>query len=430
MPQVLIEVAFSVGASTGTLLHLDDPTRGLLDTATLGTDVTEDPVWRDISSYADAGEITTRRGSSRVDSPVITYDAGTATIPLNNADRRFDPSNLDGPYVDATSGNTQVTAMRAVRVRAVWDGTTYDLFRGTADEWDVAWSDPGASTTTLTATDAFKILTGIDRSAAAAVGAGERTGTRINRILTDAGWDADDRDIATGDSTVQATTLESGVLPELQLTADSEIGELYVDGAGRLTFRNRNALLQDARSNTTQAVFGDEDGELPYRALGQSTDDTTFYNEVAVTRAGGAEQVVTDAASQALFYRRTYRPSTQPILETDAAAYDYASWLLHVASEPELRFTEITIEPTGLPDDLWPQALGREIGDRITILRRPPGGGDPIEHDCFIRGITHSFTATSWTTAWTLQSADRYGSFLVLDDPVLGRLSSGNALAY
>ena len=60
---------------------------------------------------------------------------------------------------------------------------------------------------------------------------------------------------------------------------------------------------------------------------------------------------------------------------------------------------------------------------------RPPGGGSPIEMDCFIRGITHEFGGESWVTKWVLQSAERYGGFLVLDDVLLGRLD-GNRLAY
>jgi hypothetical protein len=33
--------------------------------------------------------------------------------------------------------------------------------------------------------------------------------------------------------------------------------------------------------------------------------------------------------------------------------------------------------------------LGRDFGDRITVKRRPPGGGSAIVRDCFVRGIEH-----------------------------------------
>lgn len=428
MPTVTAEIAFT-GASTGTWLHLDDPTRGRLDVNTLGDGSAVSPIWTDVTPYQTEGQTTIRRGSSRVDSPILQYDPGTLSMPLADPDRRFDPSNLAGPYVDPVTGKTRVTAMRAVRVRASWASVDYELWRGVADDFTSVWYDPGHCVTTLTATDAFKVFQGINRAAGALVGAGETSGARVNRILDAASWPAGDRLISDGNTTVQETDLSGDVLSQLRQVADTEIGELYVDGGGRLVFRNRLALMQDTRSNTSQATFGDSGTELPYTDLQQATDDATFYNKTRVTRAGGTEQTAQDTASQALFYERTYVPSTQPILETDAAALTYAQWLLAVSSEPEIRFTSMTIEPASDPANLWPQALGRQIGDRITIRRRPPGGGSLIERDCFIRGIEHRFGNEEWSTVWALQDATRYGGFLVLDHPTLGRLDIGRLAA-
>ena len=58
----------------------------------------------------------------------------------------------------------------------------------------------------------------------------------------------------------QATSLGSDALSLLQLTADTEIGELYMDGTGSVVFRHRHAVLTDTRSITPQAVFGDAGG--------------------------------------------------------------------------------------------------------------------------------------------------------------------------
>jgi hypothetical protein len=423
-PTLRTETAFA-GASTSTLLHLDDPTRGLLGTGTLGSGASETPDWTDLTSRFRS--MTTNRGSRRIDSPIIGYDPGTLAVVYDNQDRGLDPANLAGPYV--SGGVTQLTAMRATRVLATWDGVTYEVWRGFTDNFDVVWMDPGDSETTLTASDGFKVLTGVDRTGGGSAGVGETTGARINRILDSAAWPSADRIVATGDSTVQGTALGGPALAELQLTADSEIGELYMDGGGRVVFRNRQAILTDARSNTSQATFGDSGSELPYKDLKMSADGSTFYNQIKVTRAGGTEQIAQDATSQALLYTKTFRPTAEPILQTDADALAYAQWLLHISVSPEIRFTEITIDAYVDPDDLFPQVLGRQIGDRITIRRRPPGGGTLIERDCFIRGISHNVAAQSWLTTFTLQDAEKYGSFLVLDNTILGRLDY-NALAY
>ncbi|MFG3439941.1 hypothetical protein ACGF0J_22060 [Nonomuraea sp. NPDC047897] len=380
--------------------------------------------WTDVTPWAKHG-ITTRRGSSRVESPVIRYDAGTASCTLDNSGRRFDPTNLAGPHV--SGGKSRVTAMKPIRYRATWNGTTYDLWRGFIDEWDVDHVADIYSEVQVTATDGFKVLRNRKRAAVAPAGAGENSGARVSRILDSAGWPTADRVIATGNSTLQATILEGDALAELQAVAESEIGELYIDAAGRVVFRNRQAVILESRSNSVQATFGAGGSFTPARAK-LVTDDATLWNEIRATREGGGEQLAGDAASQAEFLIKTY-PAPGLLLETDTAVAGYASWILYVSKEPEVRFDTIEIHAHADPDNLFPQVLGREIGDRIRIIRQPSGGGDPITRDCFIRGISHTTTGATWITTWTLQSATKYGSFLVLNNSILGRLNE-NALGF
>ncbi len=382
-------------------------------------------VWTDVSSYLTV-PLSTSRGSNRVQSPIVRYQAGTGTVRLKNSDRRFDPTNLAGPYV--SGGKSQVTPMRPVRIRATWNAVTYEVWRGFADMWDVEWFDPNYSVTTVQASDGFKVLTNRRRAAVAPVGAGEDTGARVTRILNSAGWPAGDRVIATGDSTLQATDLEGDALSELQAAAESEIGELYIDGAGRVVFRNRSALLLEARSTTVQATFGDPPTVVAPFETKLNTDDATLWNEIRAQRVGGVEQVAGDTASQAEFLTRTYQASNL-LLETDTFVESYAGWILYVSKDPEVRFDAIQVHAHADPATLFPQVLGREIGDRIKIVRRPPGGGSAITREVFIRGIAHQVTQATWITTWNLQSATKYGSFFVLDHPVLGLLDQ-NALAF
>jgi hypothetical protein len=308
------------------------------------------------------------------------------------------------------------------------------LFTGWADAWSETLVNykTGYSEVTLTATDAFKTLAGITLPAlGVAAGAGEDTGARISRILDAAGWDPAARNISPGDSTLQATTFGDTVLNLCQLAADSEIGQLYTDGAGNVTFRHRQAVTTDPRSTTPQAVFGDSPGtvetagtELAYGGLSRADDDTTLANDVQATIVGGNLQEVTDPDSVAKFgFARTYGRSDL-ILQTDTDANAWASYVLFTGKSDENRFETLTIIPARDGTSLWPQVLGRGIGDRIQIWRRPPGVAAPVTKNCFITGITHTFDASTlvWQTQWTLASADKYGSFFVLDDPVMGRL--------
>ena len=322
------------------------------------------------------------------------------------------------------TGGTLVKPMRPVRVRAIWNGTTYDLFRGYVDSWDITWQDPNWSEVTVPCTDAFKIFSNIDRTAVASVGSGEGTGTRIGRILDGIGWSASLRDIDTGDVVVQATTLEGNAMEEMLLTAETEAGELYMTTDGKVFFRDRSGVNDDTRSNTTNATFGDGGGsELPYADLTFSNDDTQLFNRVIITRAGSASpQQVDDTSSQAEFLLRSFERSDL-IMTTDGAALNYAQYVLSRSAQPELRFDQVTIKPQRDESNLFPQVFNRLIGDRITVRRRPPGGGTMIEQDCLIRGIEHEIVPGGpWITRWTLQSTAAAGSFFIIGHATQGRL--------
>jgi hypothetical protein len=325
---------------------------------------------------------------------------------------------------------TRVVPMRPIRVRAVWNAVTYDLFRGFVDTWDVDWKGSYESEVTVPCTDAFKVFGAYSRTALGApVGAGEDSGARVNRILDSLGWSASDRVISTGDSTLQGTTLEGDGLAELQLVADSEIGELYVRGDGKVVFRNRQAIVSETRSTTVQATFGGDPAELPYHDVGISCDDVQMANLVRATREGGAEQTASDTASIAEYTTHTFERSGL-LHVSDGETLSWAQWILHLAKDPELRFDQLTVRPIKDETALFPQVLSREIGDRIAIKRQPPGDGDIVEREVFIRGIEHTIEGGhQWETTWVLQSATQVGSFFTLGHATLGVLGQ-NALVY
>jgi hypothetical protein len=445
-PQIFIEAGFTTAApvsAPGTFV-LGGPVTGKLDTGLLGDTTT----WTDITAFLRQGTIT--RPSTRVQGPLLTYQAGTGSMVLDNSDGRFDPDNLAGPYVIA--GASQVGAMVPLRVRATFAGTGYQVFYGFADAWQDAGTDydEGYSEVTVTGTDGFKVLAGVtlaDTSATSGpVGAGETSGARVTRILDAASWFTDHRQIATGDSAMQGTTFGTDALSLLQLTADSETGELYIDGAGNVVFRNRHAILTDTRSTVPQGVFGDlapggytasytggySGPELAYASVGRANDDTTLANDVQITIAGGsnAAEAASPASIRKNLFPRTYS-RTGILLQSDAEALSYAQWVLVVSLAAEDRFETLTIDPLADPANLFPQVLGREIGDRIQIWRRPQNSGQVITRDCFIRGITHTVDAVAgtWQTVWTLQDATKYAGFLILDSASLGKLGTG-ALAF
>lgn len=439
LPGITVEAALTTtqpvsGAGTMTL---NDLSFGILDTDFLaGADT-----WTDISAYVINFSIS--RPSSRVVGPLFQFQAGTASVTLDNSDGRFDPDNLSGPYV--VSGVSQVHAMVPVRISAVWGPTRYYLFKGFADSWtesQVGYS-AGYSEWVLAATDAMKILAGINLAALGSpVGASELSGARINRILNSASWYTGQgggaRFVDTGDSVLQGTSYGDTALNLMQLTADSELGQLYIDGSGAVVFRHRKALLNDTRSVVSQATFGDQptgSTELACAVVSRADDDTTIANDIQATRVGGTLQELSDAASIATYvFPRMYTRSDL-IVVGDADALQWAGWVLYIAKTGEDRFDSVTVDPAADPVNLWPQVLGLDIGTRITVVRRPPQGSSPvgpaITRDCFIAGVSHAFDVptAAWSTVWTLQDASKYSSFFTLDNAVTGKLDH-NALTF
>jgi hypothetical protein len=420
-----VEIAFaSVAGGLGYLI-LDDTADGKLDTGLLGP---ADAIVEDV--VAKVARVSVNRGTQRFDGVYARAEAGRAAVTLDNSDREFDPTNLAGPHVSA--GQTEIEPMVMIRIRATWDGVGYDLWKGFADEWKLDYNMPAVATTELTGTDGTKVISNYDSVAGALVGSGETTGARINRILDNAGWPTADRDIDTGRTTVQSTDLSSNAWTEILLTSDTEIGETYFDAAGRLVFRNRHAIITETRSTTPQAVFGEGAGGLAYDAITIANDDTQVRNIIRISRVGGTLQTAEDGDSIARYQRKTWGRSDL-IMQTDAEAANYAQYVLSLSKTAELRFDSLVIDPTADPDNLWPQVLGRELGDRITVKFCPPGGGATIERDVFIRGIRHDITMQTWMTTWTLQDASaqffaQSALALILNDAVLGKLNT-NTLA-
>lgn len=423
LPTVYVDVDFTGGDHE--VFTVGHPVLGRVGMNPIGPE----DIWTDVSQYVRRWSV--KRGASDGDQPTMRLGPGTCSIQFNDGDRRFDPSNAAGPYVVA--GETQVVPERRVRIRASWGFGSWSIFVGYVDNWQPEYVGNQWTYSNMTATDASKVLARPSREALAPAFAGDDSGTRTNRILDSAGWSAGDRNIAVGDTTLQATTLEGSPLTELYLVADTEQGEFYIDGAGAPNFRNRTAILTDTRSAVSQVTFGDggfmATGEIPMADATQSTPADTLVNYVRAARAGGTEQIAQDVVSVARFGQK---PHTRDdlLMETDDIALQWANWLKYQYAQPARRFARVEFNTPApqVEDAYWSSFFPREFGDRITVIRRPAGGGDPIERDCFVRGIEHESDGASWTTALVLQGAER-SSFFVVGDPILGRAGL-NAISY
>jgi hypothetical protein len=106
------------------------------------------PTWTEVTAYVRS--VRTSRGRSN---ELDDFQAGTATIVLDNRTRRFDPDYSAGPYF----GN--ILPRRQVKVEGVYSGVTYPIFRGVTTSWVQGYPALGRdATTTLQCADLFSLL--------------------------------------------------------------------------------------------------------------------------------------------------------------------------------------------------------------------------------------------------------------------------------
>lgn len=234
---------------------------------------------------------------------------------------------------------------------------------------------------------------------------GDLSGVRVGRLLDAGGWPAADRNIDTGVAVLQSADLNNTLLDALQSIEKTEAGALFATAAGQVRFIARDSILK-APYTTSQATFGDTGTDLEYGDLTYVYDDTLIFNEVRVSRANGTVQVVSDPTSQTRYLRRT-KVIDGLLHQSDSTSLDRANWELTHYANPILRVTGMKLEPSAGNDTThFPQALGRDLMDRVTVKRTPQNLGATIQQDVLIEGITHDVTAVEWVTTWNLSPAE------------------------
>lgn len=344
--------------------------------------------FRDITSNVRSIDIRRGRGPLAFNQ----FEAGTLALELVDTDSEFLPSNTSSIHYP------RLTPMRPIRVLAQWSGNTFSLFRGYIDSIDMTWY-PGAdvATVTIQATDLFKVLNTIDTTVTGS--AGDTPGARVAAILNSFSFPASLRSIDTGTVTLQPFSgNRQTALNALQAIERAESGAVYIDGAGRVVFRDRNDAFPAGASTRTFADTG-ATGAVEYAEIDVALDDQLLYNRVAVTRTGGVEQVVTDTTSVDTYQRRTLQVTDIPLAD-DTQAATLASFLLAKRKDPGLRVQSIGIK-TYKTFQAIAAAMNTDLLDVINVIRSAPSS--TFQDDLVVSGISHQITADDWDTTFTTQ---------------------------
>lgn len=205
---------------------------------------------------------------------------------------------------------------------------------------------------------------------------------RILRKLNAGGWRGS-RVINSNGPTYTAEAAPSGSVMDIASEVMAyQDGVAFVDAASQLQGRTQARAFRQ----TPRAVLGDGAGEIPFQP-GQTYgySPTYLYNDVEVentTTAGftGAVSQTTlvaiDDTSAARYGIRTLARTTRT--STNSPAWHLAWWLLARYAYPQLRVTSIKVAAEASNDvssssGRWAFVCGVEVGDLVTINRRPIG---------------------------------------------------------
>lgn len=418
----IVEVALSAGSGIDPVfLRLDDLVAGRLDIQQLAPDGLVTDLSADANGFSRVMAFSIDRGSTQGAGALVEYAAGTLSLTLRDDDGDLDPVTIDEPIPGSL-----------IRLSKIWDGDVWPLFTGTIDSWLPEHRYPDQAVIVITASDMLASVGGYTPGESASVGAGDDAGARLNRILDKIGWPAGQRDIDTGFTDLTASTLGGNALDQARDVAKAEVGDLYAAADGLIRFRNRIAPYSETRSTTVQATFGSGGGaEIPWvNELGLSYDRTGLVNVIRAMRDDDLATVyeVGDSASRFRYGDRAPESDVRLPFATDSEVTDWAAYVLARDSMPKLRFDNLDLDVRADEDLLYPQVLGRDLGDRIAVVRRPPGVS-PDTREVHIRGIHHEFQAPlAWRTSWELEPAPSADAFF-LDDAIKGRLDL-NSLIY
>lgn len=106
------------------------------------------PSWTDITGYVRDVQLVRGRNSE-----FSTYAPGTASLRLDNRDRRFDPEHTSGPYYG------DLVPMVPVRITTTYSSSTYTLFYGYAQGWPTAYNTANTdAVATVNCVDGTRLL--------------------------------------------------------------------------------------------------------------------------------------------------------------------------------------------------------------------------------------------------------------------------------
>jgi len=423
-PVLGVEIDFSNGPSFGYPFILGDANFGILDTNILADAPAE------IVDVTDkVRRVSTRRGRNRI---LSNFEAGTATVVLNDPESWFNPQNSASPYWDPITNTSKVIPLRKIRIYADQDRgdgviQRFFMFSGYISSYDTSFYQGTTedSTVTLQCVDGFRLLTNVATGTAPLGYPEQLSGARVNDLLDFATWPSSLRNIDVGDSLMQADPGgERNILQAIQTIEQSEFGAFYIQPTGVARFLDRTDVSELADAGPR--VFSDTGIGLPYVNVDIAYDDQLVLNDITVTKVGGGTPGFAYSQDSVDKYFVKSGQRSNLLVTNDQETQDQANMLLVARENAELRVDSMTLTLSTDANDLNVAGLTTDIYRLIFVYKSMPGGST-IEKELFVQGVQHDVTPTTWMTKFFTQ--EPIIQAFILNSDTQGVLDQ-NALSY
>ena len=331
--QIGVDFDFSNGAVFGYSFIIGDPKHGILGQNVLADTATE---LVDISNQVS--NISIQGGYNLLQDQ---FQVTIAKIRVLDPNGDWSPQNTASPYYGKLVPN------RKMRVSATYAGTTHYLFSGYTTAYNYSYpKDQSFGYVDITCNDGFRLFQLSNISTVASAGAGQDTGTRINKILDQVGFPNSLREVETGgtETICQADPATARTaLQALKQVEATEQGAFYMDGEGDAVFKSR-AYIQ-GKSGKNPTYFSNAGDGISYKNLTFALDDKLIINDATFANVGGTEQHYTNVDSTAKYFPHSFS-SKVLVGATDADAFNVAATYVQTRAETTLRIDALTLDLT------------------------------------------------------------------------------------
>ena len=336
----------------------------------------------DISSDVQGFDVRRGRGDNLSGTPM-----GEAVVRLTDTTGKYNPRNASSPLAGT------LLAMRPVRIRATYGGTTYGVFRGYVRTIEY---DPVAKVATLMAGDLFLWLSRVYPTiASVATTTGGAIGLLLDAIgLTEPALRSVDP--LAGDPITFSADGSQSALSLIEDLLTAERGVFFIDGDGVAVYLDRTVLQGNVASVATI------DASI---AVVPNVEVERIRNRVSVTAEGGNAQVAYDADSQATYGWADIPAISSAFLADDLQAARLANYLMALYRDAVGNIRSLRLV-NGSPANVT-HMLARRLQDRVTVSDPAVGGADYI-----IEGVALSLSGVTLTWEATLSECSGNGFFI------------------